>query len=285
MENPKISVIIPVYNGEKTLDKCLESVLSQTYENYEVIVVDNNSNDKTKQIISEFQKKDRRVIYVFKPRKGRGAARNAGILNAKGDIIVTTDSDCIVPQNWLRMLISPIAEGKEEAVMGFEHNADRGFWSKNIQQADWNHYKKNISGQYINLIDTKNFAIKADLIKKIMFDENLEIGEDIDLYLRLKNLAKIRFFPEIKVEHFHKNSFLKYVKMQMDRGYWMHKIHKKYKKTELKNDPAFRSFSLTNNFLIIPFLLKKLIIKPKEFIFYSVSEICWRVGVLKAYIL
>ena len=58
MKIPKISVIIPVYNGEKTLRQCLNSVLNQTYGNYEIIIVNNNSTDKTKEIIKEFQLKN-----------------------------------------------------------------------------------------------------------------------------------------------------------------------------------------------------------------------------------
>ena len=61
LKDPKTSVIIPVYNGEKTLKQCLDSVLNQTYKNYEVIVVDNNSTDKTKEIIKDFQKKNEKV--------------------------------------------------------------------------------------------------------------------------------------------------------------------------------------------------------------------------------
>ena len=63
MQNPKVSVIIPVYNGERTLRHFLKSILDQTYKNYEVIVVDNNSTDKTKDIIKEFQTKDNKIKY------------------------------------------------------------------------------------------------------------------------------------------------------------------------------------------------------------------------------
>lgn len=80
---PKVSVIIPVYNGEKTLARCLNSVLNQTHSNYEVIVVDNNSTDKTKEIINKFKEEDSKIRYAFEPYRSRGAARNKGIETAK----------------------------------------------------------------------------------------------------------------------------------------------------------------------------------------------------------
>lgn len=84
MEEPKISVVIPVYNGAKTLRQCFESVLNQTYLNYDVIVVDNNSTDRTRQVIQEFQTKNSKIKYVYETYRSRGAARNAGI-NAAGE--------------------------------------------------------------------------------------------------------------------------------------------------------------------------------------------------------
>ena len=81
----EVSIIIPVYNGEKTLRQCLSSVLNQTHENYEVIVVDNNSTDRTEELIKEFQDKGRKMEYLFEPQRGRGAARNTGERTAKGN--------------------------------------------------------------------------------------------------------------------------------------------------------------------------------------------------------
>jgi amino acid adenylation domain-containing protein len=101
MKNPKVSVIIPVYNGEKTLGLCLDSVLNQTCKDYEVIVVDNNSTDKTKKIIEEFQKKNSRVKYVFESRVGLSQAKNTGWKNAKGDFVAYIDDDAIASERWV----------------------------------------------------------------------------------------------------------------------------------------------------------------------------------------
>lgn len=101
MKNPKVSVVIPVYNGEKTLRLCLDSVLNQTCKDYEIIVVDNNSTDKTKKIIEEFQKEDRRVRCVFESRVGLSQAKNTGWKNAKGDFVAYIDDDAIASRGWV----------------------------------------------------------------------------------------------------------------------------------------------------------------------------------------
>jgi len=135
MENPKVSVIIPVYNGEKTLRQCLESVLNQTYNNYEVIIVDNNSTDKTKDIIQESCNKKNKVRYFFESKNSRGAARCRGEINSQGDIILMTDSDCIVPKNWIEEMIEPIVKNGQTAVQGVKKAVKINYWTKHKRKS------------------------------------------------------------------------------------------------------------------------------------------------------
>ncbi|MDP6671319.1 MAG: glycosyltransferase family 2 protein [archaeon] len=227
--SPPVSVVIPVYNGEKTLRKCLKSVSNQTYGNYSIIVVDNNSSDDSKAIIKEFQKQNSNLSYVFEPRPGRGTARNAGINSAKGSIIAMTDSDCVVPENWIEELVSPIVKGKESAVMGFEYSLIGSFWAGNVQQDESEWVQRNLEGKYINTIDSKNFAIKASLMKKLMFDPNLKRCIDLDLALRLKGISKVRFLPAVKVGHAHPGSLWKTFAVNFDKAYWHAKLNRKHK--------------------------------------------------------
>lgn len=281
MKNPKVSVIIPAYNEEKTLRRCLESVLNQTYKNYEVIVVDNNSTDKTKEIIKKFQDKNKKVRYAFERYRSRGAARNAGIKVAQGEIIAMTDSDCIVPENWIKELTKPIIYENETAVMGFEEDLTKNYWTKNIQKANWKFFQRNLDEGYINHIDTKNFAIKSSIIKKTMFDSNIGNFEDFDLFLRLKKLVKIRFVPSIKVKHNHKSCFMDVVKLNFDRAYWTTKIFHKYE--GVKDEVMTESISV-KNFILFPFwMILQFIKRPLgEATFLLVSEVSWRVGILWA---
>ena len=102
--------------------------------NYEIIVINNNSTDKTKDIIYTYKEKNKKIKYVFEPRRSRGAARNKGIITANGDVITMTDCDCIVPENWIASIIKPIIEDNELIVMGSEDNVVKNYWTKNIQE-------------------------------------------------------------------------------------------------------------------------------------------------------
>lgn len=141
-----------------------------------------------------------------------------------------------------------------------------------------------INGKYINHIDTKNFAIKTPVLKKIMFDPNLENFEDLDLYLRLKEIIKIKFIPSLVVGHHHINSFIETVRLYFDRGYWTKIIYAKYKtKDNINKDPMFESISF-KNFLTFPlWICYQFLRKPnKESVFLLISELSWRAGILWA---
>lgn len=278
--NIKVSIIIPVYNSEKTIEGCLASVINQSYKNYEVIVIDNNSTDNTKKIIKDFERRYEKINYFFEEKKGRGNARNAGIQKAKEEIIAMMDSDCIAPKDWLEKIIEPIIKENESVVMGFEEDAINNYWTRNIQEANWEFIRKKLDGNYIKNLDTKNFAIKSNLIKRMMFDSELGNMEDFELYLRLKNIAKIRFLKEIKLKHYHKNSFTSWAKLQFKRGYWTAKIFKKYKnKKNTPDEPMFESFYLKNNIKALIRLLKFLKeARFENFAFLLVSGIFWRMG-------
>ena len=92
-EEKLISVIIPVYNVEKYLRRCIDSVINQTYKNLEIIIVDDGSTDNSSNICDEYTNKDSRVKVVHKENGGLSSARNVGIELAKGDLIAFVDSD------------------------------------------------------------------------------------------------------------------------------------------------------------------------------------------------
>lgn len=91
--NPKISIIVPVYKVEKYLNKCIESILNQTFKDFELILVDDGSPDKCGQICDEYAKKDNRVIVIHKENGGQATARNVALDIARGDYIGFVDSD------------------------------------------------------------------------------------------------------------------------------------------------------------------------------------------------
>ncbi|MFH1308287.1 MAG: glycosyltransferase [archaeon] len=281
----KVSVVIPVHNGEKTLENCLNSVLNQTYKNYEIIVVDNNSTDNTKKIVDKFKRDSNKIKYFFEKKIGRGATRNTGIKNSKGSIIVMIDCDCVAPSHWLKELTKPIIDGEEEIVMGGEKDLVGNFWTKNIQEANLRFIKRNLRGKYSGHIDTKNFAIKSSIIKKFMFDSEIGNMEDLDLYLRIKDRYNILFLKNADVGHYHRNSFLDFIKTNFDRSYWVFKIYEKHKSRENPIAyPMFDSLNFKNLFLTPLWVMLQFFKKSfKEALFIIVSELSWRVGLLIAY--
>ncbi|MDD5068299.1 MAG: glycosyltransferase family 2 protein [Candidatus Pacebacteria bacterium] len=280
--NQKVSVLIPVYNGEETLHESLESVSNQAYDNYEVIVVDNNSKDRTKEIIYDFIEKYRNIKYVFELKVGRGAARNAGIREANGEVILMTDADCTVPKDWIEKMTALIRRGEESVIMGFEEDIIKNYWTKNIQDSNWNLIKENSENGYTRHLDTKNFAIKTSLMKELMFDETMKCLEDLEFYLRLIERSRIKLLDMIKVNHYHKSSGIGWSKVQIDRGYWSYKIYKKYrKKNNFARLTMFKSLSITAQVFFPFWLIFQMIRDPRRFPFVFVSEISWRVGTLK----
>lgn len=110
MSLPKISIVIPVYNVEKYISSCLESVLGQTFRDFEVIAVDDGSLDGSGRILDEFAKKDSRVIPVHKQNAGVAAARNTGIEKARGEWLYFIDSDDMISEDYLEGLYNTAVE-------------------------------------------------------------------------------------------------------------------------------------------------------------------------------
>lgn len=112
--NMRISVVIPAYNEEQYIRRCLESLMQQTRKPYEIIVVNNNSTDKTTSIVKEFPK----VKLIHEQQQGITATRNTGFTAAKGDIIARTDADTIVPKTWIEHIHTLFIKNNIDAVSG-----------------------------------------------------------------------------------------------------------------------------------------------------------------------
>ena len=108
--SPKISIIIPSYNEEKNISRCLDSVLNQTFSDFEILCVDDGSTDSTFDIIKKYSEKDSRIIPLKNPDKGVSSARNFGIENAKGDYIGFVDSDDFIQSQMYEFLYKAVTE-------------------------------------------------------------------------------------------------------------------------------------------------------------------------------
>lgn len=101
-----ISIIVPVYNVEKYLDRCVQSILIQSFKRFELILVNDGSTDNSFEICQKYRKKDSRVILISQENKGLSAARNTGLNNAHGDYICFIDSDDFIEKDYLKLLLN-----------------------------------------------------------------------------------------------------------------------------------------------------------------------------------
>ncbi|MCT0015469.1 glycosyltransferase family 2 protein, partial [Lactococcus lactis subsp. lactis] len=113
---PKISVIVPVYNVEKLLRRCLDSIINQSFEDFELLLIDDGSKDNSGQICDHYKKQDERVRVWHIPNGGQSAARNLGIDNVQGDFIAFIDSDDFVELDYLEQLYQPMLEDEVDVV-------------------------------------------------------------------------------------------------------------------------------------------------------------------------
>lgn len=113
-----ISVIVPVYNVEKYLSRCLESIINQTYKNIEVVCIDDGSPDKSINILKQYEKKDKRIKIIRQENKGLSGARNTGIKKSNGEYIFFVDSDDWLPKNAIELLYKTIEKDKSDICIG-----------------------------------------------------------------------------------------------------------------------------------------------------------------------
>lgn len=120
MNKPTISVVVPTYNSEKYIGKCIDSILAQTYKHWELIIIDDGSQDDTFCILEKYAKEDCRVHIIHQENQGPGIARNTGIAAAKGEYIVFIDSDDYIENDYFELL----AKHDEDVVFIDVQNVD-----------------------------------------------------------------------------------------------------------------------------------------------------------------
>lgn len=196
-----ISVVIPAYNEERTISKCLSSLVAQvTNKKFEVILVDNNSTDKTSEIASKFKSKlDLKI--VLEKEKGRGAARRAGCATARGEIILSTDADTTFPSNWVEGMSDALVKSGAVAINGTcrydaTNPVSETLYSV-VSPISTVGYRM-IFGHY--WLAGFNSAIYKDVYERAGgYDSKLWAQEDLDLAFRVRKLGKIALTFKVPV--------------------------------------------------------------------------------------
>ena len=160
----KISVIVPVYNTKKYLKKCLESLVNQTLENIEIILVNDGSTDNSKEILGKYESKYPKKIKVFnKENGGQATARNFGIEKAKGEYIVFVDSDDYIEIDALEKLYNTAKEDKADIVLFdyYEGNEKTGYKIVNVSK--WEE-KNEVKNYLLSNLGPCNKLIKREIL-------------------------------------------------------------------------------------------------------------------------
>lgn len=220
-----ISIIIPVFNREKLLKETLDSILAQTYSNWECIVVDDGSTDGTKQMVKAFVEKDSRIRLYHRPKgklKGANSCRNFGFLKSKGDFIQWFDSDDLIRQEHLQEKIIAIKSGDYDYVISktedFEHpnpNHKLGVNPNYYRFKDYEFTHFNYVSQKINWL-TYDLMVKRETVKDISFNEKLPSGQEYNFFCKLtaKTINAIVLDKILTNRRIHENS----IKGQLTRN-------------------------------------------------------------------
>lgn len=211
MDNSLVSVIVPTKNSSGFLDKCLESIKNQTYKNLEIVVVDNNSTDNTKEIAKKYTDK------VFNQGPERSAQRNYGVKNCGGDQVLIIDSDMELSDLVVEQCMAKINSVPEiKGVIIPEESFGKGFWAK---------CKKLEKSFYVGVewMEAARFFTKNDFLDVGGYNENMVSGEDWDLSQKIGQLGKI---SRIDQYIFHNEGYPKLYNILKKKFYYAQNILK-----------------------------------------------------------
>ena len=215
---PRVSVIVCAYNGERTMDRCLASLETLNYPDYEVIVINDGSTDRTKEISERYKY----VQLINQTNQGLSAARNAGLRAATGDIIAYTDCDCMVDPDWLMHLVARFLTSDFGAVGGPNlPPPDNSMVANCVAVSPGAPAHVLLDDEIAEHIPGCNMAFRREALEAIDgFDPLFRAaGDDVDVCWRLQNKGyKIGFSAAAVVWHFRRNTVRDYVKQQEGYG-------------------------------------------------------------------
>jgi len=191
----KVSVIVPVYNVEKYLDKCLNSLVKQTLKDMEIIIVNDGSTDKSQEIIDNYAKKYKNVISIVKENGGVSEARNLGLKKARGEYIGFLDSDDWVSKDMYKKMYQKAKSGNFDVVACDTqaiYPAEKRYISSNIKN-------DNVSNKEL-MIDAYaviwNKIYKREIINEIEFKKGMNFCEDVEflymVYSKIKTIGVVK---------------------------------------------------------------------------------------------
>ena len=197
--NDLISIIIPIYNRATLIGETLDSIIAQTYINWECILVDDGSTDNTHEVVKEYTSIDSRIQFYIRPnnyKKGANACRNYGFELSKGSFIQWFDSDDIMCKNKLsKQVENLIKSGKKASICDFslfkDNKNEEVLHHANLSSSSIKMYEQFITGD--STLNTQVALFKREVVSEIKFDELLFRAQDLDFIYRVFQKNKNNF--------------------------------------------------------------------------------------------
>jgi glycosyltransferase involved in cell wall biosynthesis len=223
----RVSVIVPAYNAEATLGRCLVALQHQTRSPDEIIVVDDGSSDGTAELARRHG-----VRVVRQVNAGPAAARNAGAQAAQGDLLLFTDADCAPVRDWVERLIAPFSDPAVAGAKGVYRTVQAEPLARFVQIEYEDKYDRMRGRERIDFVDTYSAAYRRDLFLQVGgFDTTFPTAsvEDQEFSFRLAEAGHwLVFVPDAFVVHIHDRTLAEYIRRKFWIGYWKALVTRRY---------------------------------------------------------
>lgn len=205
MNTPELSIIVPVYQAKSFLKNCVESILNQEYQDYELLLIDDGSTDGSEMICDEYVNEDHRILVFHQPNKGVSAARNLGLNHARGEYICFVDADDSLEKDLLSQCMRALKESNADLL---HHGMTKNIWKNDNIISSFPKYKIPFEGfcehsklkdlliyHYPELsVHVFNYIFKKQTISTLRFEEDIPYSEDAIFVNQLLANVKNCFF-------------------------------------------------------------------------------------------
>jgi len=237
MTKLSVTVIVPAYNAAATIGECIEALLTQKLDALEIIVADDGSCDETAAIVHSYEARGVRLLRLL--HGGAGAARNAGIAVATGELLLFTDADCAPAPDWAANFVKAFeAEPELAAAKGVYRTHQQAAIPRFVQAEYTDRYRRMARATIIDFVDTYAAAYRHSVLQTENFDPRYPgaIVEDAELAYRLAERGLyMKFVPDAIVYHQHVNSLFRYFRRKFKIGFWRVAVYQQHP-TKLRGD-------------------------------------------------
>ena len=221
--SPSVTILLTTYNDERTIEKCVASIMKQSYKNYKLYITEAYSKDKTYQILKKLKKKHPRKIILERYKSNRPKAYNHMLKKVRSEVVAFIDGDAVADRKWLRTLIKSFEKGVV-AVGGIAKNPPGLNLFQTVIGKELE-YRFSRMPKYVARLPTMNLAVIAKYAKKCKYDESLRVAQETEWGYQLNKYGKTKFEPKAVVLHYHRADLFGYLKQQFLYGANVPKVY------------------------------------------------------------